>query len=92
MTAQSKRGQGLLAEVVSRPVAVLLAHFSLALFGLLGWMNLPFNRMPDVEYPTIVVAASLPGATPDRMSVSVAAPLEAGSAQSPVCSTVPPPA
>lgn len=77
MTAQSKRGQGLLAEVVSRPVAVLLAHFSLALFGLLGWMNLPFNRMPDVEYPTIVVAASLPGATPDRMSVSVAAPLEA---------------
>ena len=77
MTAQPTRGQGLLATVIRRPVAVLLSHLCLALFGILGWMNLPFNRMPDVEYPTIVVAASLPGATPDRMSVSVAAPLEA---------------
>ena len=68
---------GLLQAVIRRPVAVLLAHFSLALFGILGWINLPFNRMPDVEYPTIVVSAALPGATPDNMSASVAAPLEA---------------
>lgn len=70
------RGSSFLQSIIRRPVAVLLAHLSLGLFGILGWINLPFNRMPDVEYPTIVVSASMPGATPEMMSVSVAAPLE----------------
>jgi HAE1 family hydrophobic/amphiphilic exporter-1 len=77
MSLQPGRRAGILQAILRRPVAVLLAHVSLALFGILGWINLPFNRMPDVEYPTIVVSAALPGATPDMMSVSVAAPLEA---------------
>ena len=58
------RGSSFLQSIIRRPVAVLLAHLSLGLFGILGWINLPFNRMPDVEYPTIVVSASMPGEKP----------------------------
>ena len=70
-------GRGLLDSILRRPVAVLLAHACLVLLGFLGLLRLPRNRMPDVEYPTIVVTASLPGSTPDMMASSVAAPLEA---------------
>lgn len=70
-------GGGLLDSVLRRPVAVLLAHVCLVLLGVLGWSRLPSNRMPDVEYPTIVINASMPGTTPDMMASSVAAPLEA---------------
>ncbi len=69
-------GGAILKTLIQRPVAVLLAHVCLGLFGIMGWMNLPFNRMPDVEYPTLMVGASLPGATPEQMSSSVAAPIE----------------
>ena len=69
-------GGAILKTLIQRPVAVLLGHVCLALFGIMGLMNLPFNRMPDVEYPTLLVGASLPGATPEQMSSSVAAPLE----------------
>jgi len=67
---------GPLDKLLRRPVAVLLAHVCMVLLGLLGWIKLPSNRMPDIEYPTIVVTASLPGSTPDMMANSVAAPLE----------------
>ena len=73
----NKPGATILGKLIHRPVAVLLGHVCLGLFGIMGWMNLPFNRMPDVEYPTLLVGASLPGATPAQMSFSVAAPLEA---------------
>ena len=60
-------GRGLLDSILRRPVAVLLAHACLVLLGFLGLLRLPRNRMPDVEYPTIVVTASLPGSTPDML-------------------------
>lgn len=70
-------GGSLLDSVLRRPVAVILTHVCLVLLGVLGWTRLPSNRMPDVEYPTIVVNASMQGSTPDMMASSVAAPLEA---------------
>ena len=46
-------------------------------FGLLSYFTLPVSNLPAVEYPTIQISASLPGANPDIMAASVATPLEA---------------
>src|ERR1017187_951829 len=46
------------------------------LFGLIGYRLLPVSDLPSVDYPTIQVSASLPGANPDTMASSVATPLE----------------
>ena len=46
------------------------------LFGLVGYQALPVSDLPNVDYPTIQVQASLPGANPDTMGAAVALPLE----------------
>src|SRR3982074_1476729 len=48
----------------------------LALAGLLAFFKLPVSPLPKVDFPTIVVQAQMPGASPDTMAASVAAPLE----------------
>ena len=49
---------------------------SLALAGALAFANLPVAPLPQVAYPTIVVSAALPGASPETMAAAVATPLE----------------
>lgn len=49
---------------------------ALLLFGIYGYYLLPVSQLPDVDFPTIVVSASLPGASPETMANSVATPLE----------------
>src|SRR5258706_7778644 len=49
---------------------------AVALFGLLAYRALPVSDLPNVDFPTLVVSASLPGASPDTMASSVALPLE----------------
>src|SRR5215469_15681142 len=49
---------------------------AIALFGVIAYRALPVSDMPEVEYPTINVSASLPGANPDTMASAVATPLE----------------
>jgi HAE1 family hydrophobic/amphiphilic exporter-1 len=49
---------------------------AIALFGVLGYRLLPVNNLPNVDFPTITVSASLPGADPGTMSSAVASPLE----------------
>ncbi len=61
---------------IRRPVATLLLTLALILAGLAGWRQLPVAALPNVEFPTISVSASLPGASPETMASSVAAPLE----------------
>jgi HAE1 family hydrophobic/amphiphilic exporter-1 len=46
------------------------------IFGIMGYRLLPVSELPNVDYPTISVSASLPGASPDTMAASVATPLE----------------
>ena len=46
------------------------------LFGLIGYSLLPVSDLPSVDYPTINVSASLPGASPETMASAVATPLE----------------
>jgi multidrug efflux pump len=64
------------APFVARPVATTLLTFGVALLGLLAFPSLPVAPLPQVDFPTILVTAQMPGASPDTMATSVAAPLE----------------
>ena len=61
---------------IKRPVMTTLVMALIVFFGLLAYKNLPVSDMPSVDYPTIEVTVSYPGASPDLMANSVAAPLE----------------
>ena len=64
------------APFVRRPVATTLLTIGATLVGLVAFPFLPVASLPQVEFPTINVSASLPGASPETMASSVAAPLE----------------
>ena len=61
---------------IRRPIASGLIAVALVLVGVLAYGLLPVSPLPQVDFPTIRVSASLPGASPDTMAASVAAPLE----------------
>jgi multidrug efflux pump len=61
---------------IFRPVATTLLTLAIALAGLIAFRLLPVAPLPQVEYPTISVSASLPGASPEVMASTVAGPLE----------------
>ncbi|RYY03901.1 MAG: nodulation protein [Gammaproteobacteria bacterium] len=64
------------APFVRRPVGTILLTIGLALAGIGGFFALPVSPLPQVDFPTISVNASLAGASPNTMSMSVATPLE----------------
>ncbi len=61
---------------IDRPVATTLLTIGVALAGVLAFFKLPVSPLPQVDYPTISVQASLPGASPETMAATVATPLE----------------
>ena len=61
---------------IRRPVATTLLTVGVALAGLLAYRLLPVSPLPQVDFPTISVSASLPGASPETMASTVATPLE----------------
>jgi len=61
---------------IHRPVATALLTIAVAFAGALAYMLLPVSPLPQVDFPTIQVSASLPGASPEIMASSVATPLE----------------
>lgn len=61
---------------IRRPVMTTLVMLGFLLAGLLGYYKLPVSNLPNIDFPTIVVTASLPGANPETMASSVATPLE----------------
>jgi HAE1 family hydrophobic/amphiphilic exporter-1 len=61
---------------VRRPVATTLVMIGILLFGVAGYRELPVSDLPNVDYPTINVRATLPGANSDTMAAAVALPLE----------------
>jgi multidrug efflux pump len=61
---------------IERPIATTLLTVGLALAGVLAFFKLPVSPLPKVDFPTIVVQAQMPGASPETMAASVAAPLE----------------
>jgi len=64
------------APFIRRPVATTLLTIGLALAGGLAFFLLPVSPMPNVDFPVIVVSASLPGASPETVATSVTTPLE----------------
>ncbi|HJX89547.1 MAG TPA: efflux RND transporter permease subunit [Pyrinomonadaceae bacterium] len=61
---------------IQRPITTTLVMAGIVLFGLIGYRALPVSDLPNVDFPTIQVTASLPGANPETMASSVATPLE----------------
>ena len=64
------------ALFIRRPVTTTLVMVSILLAGIIGFRSLPVSDLPTVDYPTIQVSASLPGASPETMASSVATVLE----------------
>ncbi len=64
------------AWCIDHPVATVLLTFALVLLGVIAFPRLPIAPLPEAEFPTIQVAAQLPGANPETMASSVATPLE----------------
>src|ERR1700722_4051319 len=61
---------------IQRPVATTLLTIAIALAGGVAFRVLPVSPLPQVDFPTISVSASLPGASAETMASSVATPLE----------------
>jgi len=61
---------------IRRPVGTVLLTAAVALAGFVAFLQLPVAPLPQVDFPTISIGASLPGASPEIMASSVAAPLE----------------
>lgn len=61
---------------IRRPVMTTLFMAAIVLFGVISFRLLPVAALPSVDFPTITVTATLPGANPDTIAGSVATPLE----------------
>ncbi|HRX61839.1 MAG TPA: efflux RND transporter permease subunit [Candidatus Competibacter sp.] len=61
---------------IRRPVMTTLLMAAFVIFGVLAYHALPVSELPSVDFPTISVSASLPGASPETMAAAVATPLE----------------
>ena len=61
---------------VERPIATTLLVVAVTISGIIGFLQLPVAPLPQVDFPTISVRASLPGASPETMASSIATPLE----------------
>src|SRR5260370_32162315 len=64
------------APFIKRPVATFLLTFGILLGGYTAYRQLPVASLPAVDFPTVRVYASLPGASPETMASAVATPLE----------------
>ncbi|MFN8624856.1 MAG: efflux RND transporter permease subunit [Candidatus Binatia bacterium] len=64
------------APFIRRPVATTLIMLAIFIFGMVAYRALPVSDLPNVDLPTLLVTASLPGANPETMASAVATPLE----------------
>lgn len=64
------------APFIARPVGTTLLTLGIALAGFLAFLKLPVSPLPQVDFPTILVQAQLPGANPETVASSLASPLE----------------
>ena len=71
------------APFIRYPIATSLLMAGILFVGLVAYPQLPVAPLPQVDFPTIQVSASLPGASPETMATSVAQPLERQFAQIP---------
>ena len=60
---------------IRRPVATTLMAVAVLLLGVVAFFLLPVSSLPNVDFPTVQISASLPGASPETMASNVATPL-----------------
>ncbi|MCB4824096.1 efflux RND transporter permease subunit [Roseicella aerolata] len=77
----SSRFRGVSAPFIARPIATLLLAVAVLLSGLYGYARLPVSALPEVDFPTIEVTTTLPGASPETVALLVTASLERQLAQ-----------
>jgi len=82
-TAETNTGGGISGPFIRYPIATSLLMAGILFVGLVAYPLLPVAPLPQVDFPTIQVSASLPGASPETMASSVAQPLERQFAQIP---------
>ncbi len=75
-TTEMSGAGGISALFIRRPIMTTLVMMAILLFGIAGYRLLPVSDLPNVDFPTLLVSASLPGATPETMASAVATPLE----------------
>ena len=63
-------------RLIRRPITTILLMVALVIFGVVGYVRLPISDLPSIDFPTLQVNVSLPGASPTTMATSVATPLE----------------
>jgi len=63
-------------RLIRRPITTILLMVALVIFGVVGYARLPISDLPSIDFPTLQVNVSLPGASPTTMATSVATPLE----------------
>ncbi|SDR62791.1 hydrophobic/amphiphilic exporter-1, HAE1 family [Rhizobiales bacterium GAS113] len=83
MAGGTSEGGGISAPFIRHPIATSLLMIGVLFVGLVAYPRLPVAPLPQVDFPTIQVSASLPGASPDTMASAVAQPLETQFAQIP---------
>jgi HAE1 family hydrophobic/amphiphilic exporter-1 len=83
MTGTVSIREGVSGPFIRHPVATTLLMVAILLVGVVAYPLLPVAPLPQIDFPTIVVSAGLPGASPDTMASSVAQPLERQIAQIP---------
>jgi multidrug efflux pump len=76
ITGGYRSSMNISALFIHRPVATTLITLGIVLSGVVAFQMLPVAPLPQVDFPTIQVSAGLPGADPETMATSVAAPLE----------------
>ena len=69
-------GMNFSESFIRRPIATSLLMVGFAVFGIMAYQALPVSDLPNVDFPTLTVSASLPGADPATMASAVATPLE----------------
>ena len=75
--AQILAGKSSISDIfINRPVMTVLLSLAAMFFGIFGYMKMPVNDLPGVDYPVIQVTVSYPGADPSIMAANVASPLE----------------
>ena len=67
---------GLFRMVVERPVATLMIFIAAAVFGIVSYLRLPLNLMPDLSYPTLTVRTEVEGYAPQEVESQVSRPIE----------------
>lgn len=73
---QKGKAMNLSLPFIKRPIMTTLVMVAILFLGLLGFYQLPVSNLPNVDYPTITVTATFPGASPETMANTVASPLE----------------